>query len=663
MTNRALHDLAANTLRALAIDGVNKADSGHPGAPLGMADLAVVLFTELLRFDPSDPAWPNRDRFVLSNGHASMLLYGLLHLSGYDLPMEELKRFRQLGSKTPGHPEHGLTPGVETTTGPLGQGFANAVGMALAARMGRARFGGRSFEPIDHHVYAFCGDGCLMEGVSSEAASLAGHLGLGELVVVYDDNQITIDGRTEITFSEDVERRFQAYGWHTLRIDGHDPVQIREALHDGRAERERPTLILAKTHIGFGSNRQDTSKVHGEPLGEEEGRKTKEKLGWALAPFEVPAEVRALFARAADRGKAERKLWYERLAALHAEHPAFVESLDRHLNPMLGAGAKDRVLAAMSPKDAATRALSNQAIDAVAKELPSLIGGAADLAVSCKSTIKEGGLVKRGDFAARNIPFGVREHAMGSITTGLALSGMFIPFGATFLTFSDYMKPALRLQALMKLRAITVFTHDSVGLGEDGPTHQPIEHLAALRLIPGYDVWRPADGVETAMAWLHATTLGPARARALVFSRQAVPPLSRPSDFDPDLVMRGGYVVEDAKGAEVVLIGTGTEAHLAQAAAKVLGRPTRVVSMPSVSTFLEQDAAYQASVLPGGLLRVSIELGRTELWRAIVGREGLAIGVDLFGESAPWEVLREHYGMTPSAVAAKVSAWLDARKR
>lgn len=654
MTEAALHELAANTLRALAIDAVNKADSGHPGAPLGMANIAAVLFTEFMRFDPTDPAWPNRDRFVLSNGHASMLLYGLLHLAGYDLPMDELKRFRQLGSKTPGHPEYGLTSGVETTTGPLGQGFANAVGMALAARMARARFGGQGFEPFDHNVFVFCGDGCLMEGVSSEAASFAGHLGLGELVAVYDDNQITIDGKTEITFGEDTEKRFNAYGWHTLQIDGHDPAQIRRALHEGRAEHDRPTLILAKTHIGFGSSRQDTSKVHGEPLGEEEGKKTKAKLGWTLPPFEVPDAVRTLFQQAAARGQAAHAKWRQDLHDWRAHHPTLAATLDAHLDPTLPDGAFERVLAAMSPKDAATRALSNQAIDALAKEMPALIGGSADLAVSCKSNIKDGRLVKKGDFAARNIPFGVREHAMGSITSGLRLSGLFVPFGSTFLTFSDYMRPALRLQALMKIRATTVFTHDSVGLGEDGPTHQPIEHLGALRLIPGYDVWRPADGLETAVAWMFALHLGPPKGRALVFSRQSVPPLKRPADFDPRIILRGGYVVSDLPNPELVLIGTGTEAHLAQAAAALVGLRARVVSMPSLSTFLEQDVTYRESVLPKGVRRVSIELGRTEPWRGLIGSDGLAFGVDTFGESAPWEVLKEHYGMTPEAIAAKI---------
>ncbi|MBK6684292.1 MAG: transketolase [Deltaproteobacteria bacterium] len=656
-----LRKLAANTLRALAIDAVNQADSGHPGAPMGLADIAVVLFGEILRYDPSRPDWLDRDRFVLSNGHASMLLYGALHLSGYGLSLDDLKHFRQLKSKTPGHPEFGHTPGVETTTGPLGQGFANAVGFALGARMMKARFNGKGFSPFSHRVYGILGDGCMMEGVASEAASIAGHLGLGELVFLYDDNGITIDGQTNITFTEDVEKRFLAYGWHTLRVDGHDQLAVKQAIREAEKIEDRPSLILAKTHIGYGSpNRQDKSKAHGEPLGPDEGKLAKEKLGWTGAPFEVPAEVRAFFGKQAAAGKVAREAWEKNLAAWKLEQPELAKLWDGHFARKPG-GAWKTALAALQGAKGATRAMSGTAINALAKEIPGLVGGSADLAGSTKNTIAGSGHVGPSDFTGRNLHFGVREHGMASIVNGLALYGGFVPFGATFLAFADYNRPALRLSALMKIRALEIFTHDSIGLGEDGPTHQPVEQLWALRVIPGYHVWRPADGVETAMAWAYAAEEGAPAPHALVFTRQNVAALTRPEGFDPQLVWKGGYVLQDAPGAQAVLIATGSEVGLAVAVAAKLaaaGKPVRVVSMPCLERFLAQDSAYQASVLPPGSKRCSIEAGRTGPWKMLTGLDGLNLGVDTFGESAPYEQVYDHFGLSPDKVVASVEGWL-----
>ncbi|MCK6547677.1 transketolase [Myxococcota bacterium] len=657
-----LRTLAANTIRALSIDAINAANSGHPGAPMGLADIAVVLWAEIMRFDPEHPDWADRDRFVLSNGHASMLIYSMLHLSGYALTIDDLKQFRQLGSKTPGHPEHGVTPGIETTTGPLGQGFANAVGLALGARMAKARFGGKGFEPITHRVFGVLGDGCVMEGITSEAASIAGHLGLGELVFVYDDNGITIDGKTDITLSEDVERRYQAYGWHTLRVDGHDQLAVKEALLAGAAETSRPTLILAKTHIGYGSpNRQDSAKVHGEPLGDAEAKLAKEKLGWTRAAFDVPDEVRALFGAAAARGKAAHAEWRQSFEAWRAASPELSKTWDASWSRSAPKEMYTRVLEALKGAKGATRAMSGTAITAIAKEMPSLVGGSADLAGSNKSTIGGSGHVSAKSFEGRNIHYGVREHAMAAITNGLALYGAFVPFGATFLTFADYMRPSLRLSALMKLRAIQVFTHDSVGLGEDGPTHQPIEHLWALRLIPNLTVWRPADAVETAMAWCYAVAEGAPSPHALAFTRQNVDPLVRAEGFDPKVIWRGGYVLTDRPGASVVFVATGSEVGVAVKAAELLaakGVLARVVSMPSVERFLAQDAAYRESVLPASSKKVTIELGRTQPWAIVTGGGALHLGIDTFGESAPWEVIQEHLHLTPEGVAHTVEGWL-----
>jgi transketolase len=656
-------NLAANAIRALAIDATNAANSGHPGAPMGLADIGVVLFADVLRFDPDDPGWPNRDRLVLSNGHASMWLYSLLHLAGYDLPVEELKRFRQLGSKTPGHPEYGLTPGVETTTGPLGQGFGNAVGLALGARMAKARFNNDASNHLlfSHRVYCVLGDGCMMEGISGEAASLAGHLGLSELVAIYDDNGITIDGSTDIAFTEDVEARFVAYGWNVLRVDGHDQEAIRATFKQAQAEQAKPTLIIARTHIGFGSpGRQDSPKAHGEPLGAEEGARTKQALGWSGAPFEVPEVARDVFRPARERGAAERASWYAQLESRRATDQDFSHLWQSYWSSSDDKENQSLVEAALSAtRDAsgATRSLGNLALNALAKVIPSLVGGSADLAASNKTVIKDSAFVDAQSGIGRNIHFGVREHAMGAVVNGLALYGAFLPFGATFLTFSDYMRPAIRLSALMRLRSLWVFTHDSIGLGEDGPTHQPIEHLWALRLIPGLTVWRPADGIETAMSWTYAAREGLSSPHALILSRQDVVKLSRPEDFDPATIWRGGYVLVEAELPKVVIMATGTEVGLALEVSSVLNDRNigvRVVSMPSVERFLAQEASYRAQILPKDVLTVSIEAGRTGPWKMFTGTEGLQFGVDTFGESAPIADLYAHFGLTADAIADRI---------
>jgi transketolase len=658
MITPELRTLAANTIRALAIDATNAANSGHPGAPMGLADLAVVLFAEVMTFDPDAPSWANRDRFVLSNGHASMLIYSLLHLSGYALPLDELRRFRQLHSKTPGHPEYGMTPGVETTTGPLGQGFANAVGMAIGARMAKARWNGRGFDPITHFVYGILGDGCVMEGVTSEAASLAGHLGLGELIFLYDDNGITIDGKTSLALSEDVARRYESYGWHTLRADGHDAAAVKRAIDESKQVTDRPSLILARTHIGYGSpNRQDSAKAHGEPLGDDEAKLTKAKLGWDRAAFEVPSEVRGLFEAAAKRGRAAHAAWEASMREWRAANADLSASWDACFARRVPEGAWKDAVQALSPAKGATRAMSGKAINTLAAKVPSLIGGSADLAGSNKSTIEGSDHLAKDRFAGRNLHFGVREHGMAAIVNGLALYGPFIPFGATFLVFSDYMRPSLRLAAIMKVRSLGVFTHDSIGLGEDGPTHQAVEHLWSLRLIPGMHVWRPADGLETAMAWSYAVGEGEDGPHALVFTRQNVDVLTRPNGFDPKDVWRGAYVLEDRPNARVCLIATGSEVGLAVRSAALLaerGVPCRVVSMPSVERFLAQPPEHRAAVIPAAMKKVSIEAGRTFPWRMITGTDGLCLGVDRFGESAPYEEVYDHFGLVPEKVAEAV---------
>jgi transketolase len=650
MDQDALRRLAANTLRTLAMDGVQKANSGHPGMPMGMADVATVLFSKFLKFSPRSPGWFDRDRFVLSAGHGSMLLYGLLHLSGYDLALDELKAFRQWGSRTPGHPEHGLTPGVETTTGPLGQGISTAVGLALAERMLAARFNRPGHEVIDHHTFVLASDGDMMEGISHESCSLAGHLGLGKLVVLYDDNGISIDGPTSLSFSEDVPARFTAYGWHVQRVDGQDPDAVDAAIAAARAETARPSLVACRTHIGFGSpNRQDTSKAHGEPLGVDEVKLTKERLGWpADTQFLVPEEVRAFFGEAAERGTAAEGEWNARLAAYRAGHPDLAAQLDLFLAGTLPDGWEAKLPVFPEEKPLATRSASGAVLDALVPFIPTLAGGSADLTPSNNTRAKSVADVKRGEFLGSYLRFGIREHGMGAILSGLVLHG-FRPFGGTFLVFSDYMKGAIRLAALMDLPVVYVFTHDSIGLGEDGPTHQPVEQLTALRATPHLLVYRPADANETAAGWRVALSRdhGPT---ALILTRQAIPVLP-PSEA----ALRGGYVVSDAAGFKGILIGSGSELHLALAAQKLLeaeGIPVRVVSMPSRELFLAQDEAWREAVLPRACrARVAVEAGATLSWGGIVGLDGTVIGLDRFGASAPYQTIYEKLGLTAAAVA------------
>jgi transketolase len=646
---------AVRTVQFLAVDAVEKANSGHPGAPMGLAGIGVELFSRQLRYDPSDPNWPNRDRFVLSCGHASMLLYALLHLSGYELSIDDLKQFRQLGSKTPGHPEYSYTPGVETTTGPLGQGIGNAVGMALASKMAGARVNAADSALIDYRVFTIVSDGDLMEGVSAEAASLAGHLRLDNLIAIYDDNQITIDGGTELSMSEDVGRRFEAYGWFVQRVDGHDPEQVRTALDRAVAEPARPSLLVARTQIGKGApTKQGKSSAHGAALGAAEVEAAKKQAGWPLEPtFYVPNGVREFFADHVRENQKLHAAWRAQRDALTGERRAAWDKLSTRAVP---ADLFEQLLAAVEPKADATRSLSAKVQQRAAALVSALVGGSADLAESVKTLIKDGGDVAPGSFAGRNLHFGVREHGMASILNGLALSGFFVPYGSTFLIFSDYMRPAIRLAALMKQQVIYVFSHDSIFLGEDGPTHQPIEQLASLRLVPNLRVMRPADAPECAAAWAIALERddGPT---ALVLTRQKVPVLERPKPLDPSELRRGAYIVQDSDDPEFVLIATGSEVSVAIAAAKLLteqGRRVRVVSAPCWELFEEQPAEVQASVLGVGGRRVAIEAGRALGWRSVVGRDGLSIGIERFGISAPGEHIAPEVGLTGEKVVAAI---------
>jgi transketolase len=652
-----------NTVRFLAADAVEKAKSGHPGMPMGMADAAYLLWTRFLRWQPSDPDWPGRDRFVLSAGHGSMLLYALLHLSGYDLPLEELQRFRQLGSRTPGHPEHGLTPGVETTTGPLGQGVGNAVGLAVAARMLAARFHDGDFAPFGQRVFGICGDGDLMEGVASEAASLAGHWGLGNLVMLYDDNHITIEGDTSLAFTEDVARRFEAYGWHTEHANPYDSADLSRALHRALGEADRPSLVICRSHIAYGApKKQDTASAHGEPLGAEELAAAKRALGWPEAPaFLVPPGVRERFAARAAEVRADYDAWQ---AAVRAWRAADVEHEVRWRAFVDGERPADwheQLMRAAPTGAGATRAHGNAVLQAAARAVPRLVGGSADLEPSTKTWIKDSTAVGRASFDGRNFHFGVREHGMGAILNGLALGG-FTPYGSSFLVFTDYCRPAIRLSALMRLPVVWVFTHDSVFLGEDGPTHEPIEQLGSLRAIPNLMVARPADGLETAAAWALALERrdGPT---LMALTRQSLPALERPADFDPADLRRGGYVLrESGEHGAPTLIATGSEVALAVAAAQRLadsGVEVRVVSLYAPQLFLAQDRAMRDRVLPPTSRRVSIEAGATDYWFRFVGEGGLAIGIDRFGASAPLAQIQEHFGFTPEKVAERVRGWLQ----
>ncbi len=659
----ALAEKAVNTIRMLAADGVQKANSGHPGMPMGAADMAFVLWTRHLRFDPSEPRWIDRDRFVLSAGHGSMLVYSLLHLAGFDLSVEDLKSFRQPGSRTPGHPEFGHTPGVEVTSGPLGQGFANGVGMALGQAMLSARLGPGN--PVEEHwVFGIVSDGDLMEGVAAEAASFAGHNRLGRLIYLYDDNEITIDGRTSLAFSgEDVTRRFEAMGWQVQSVDGRDHDGISRAIDAAKGDLSRPSLIRVHTTIGYGSpGKAGKSSVHGAPLGEEELKATKEFLGWPLEPrFLVPDDVRALWGEVIQGKQAEHAAWKQRAAAWRATHPGEAALLDAHVNRTVPADLTARLLEGADASDA-TRKLSQGMIQKAAALVPSLVGGSADLAESNLTDIKGAGGVGPGNYAARNVHYGIREHAMGAIANGLAYDGNHIPFVGTFFVFSDYMRPPVRLAALAGLQAIYVWTHDSIFLGEDGPTHQPVEHLTAARVIPNLHVVRPADGLETALAWAHALTRreGPT---GLVLTRQKFAKIERPAGFDPAKAARGGYVIADPPGAKVTLVATGSELATAQGAAALLaakGVAARLVSVPCLTCFEAQPDAVRREVIPAGQRVAVVEAGRAIEWWKLAGSDGLVIGIDGFGASAPEKSLAESYGFTPARVAERVLGWLSA---
>ena len=642
----------ANALRFLAIDAVEAAKSGHPGMPMGMADIAEVLWNDYLRHNPNNPSWFNRDRFVLSNGHGSMLQYALLHLSGYPLSIDDLKHFRQLESKTPGHPENFMTPGVETTTGPLGQGFANAVGMALAEKLLAQRFNRPEYEIVDHHTWVFMGDGCLMEGISHEAASLAGTWGLNKLIALWDDNRISIDGNVQGWFTDDTPARFEAYGWNVIRgVDGHDADQIKRAIDAALASQDRPTLICCRTTIGFGSpGKAGKESSHGAPLGKDEVAATRAALGWTHAPFEVPQEIRDGW-RAGNAGIVREEQWNRLFDAYAAKYPQLADELTRRSRNELPEEfykASDAYIAKLQAEGpvVASRKASQMAIEAYAPYLPELIGGSADLAHSNLTLWKGSKSVASDDADANYIYYGVREFAMTAISNGLGLHECFIPYDATFLVFSDYARNAVRMSALMGAHAIHVYTHDSIGLGEDGPTHQPIEHLASLRYIPGNDVWRPCDAVESAVAWRCAIEQhnGPS---CLVFSRQNLAHQPR-SEAQVANIRRGGYVLRDSVGApQLILIATGSEVDLAMKAAAQLGDGVRVVSMPSTDVFDRQDAAYRESVLPNACRRrVAIEAGVTDFWRKYVGLDGGVVGIDRFGASAPIEALMPHFGFT-----------------
>ncbi len=664
-----LRQACVNAIKFLSVDAVEKAKSGHPGAPMGGADMAFVLWSQFLRFDPSNPSWANRDRFILSNGHGSMLLYSLLHLTGYDLDMEQIKSFRQWGSRTPGHPEFGHTPGVEVTTGPLGQGIAHAVGMAVAAEMLAARVNTPEFQVVDNYIYGICGDGDLMEGVAAEAASLAGHWKLGRLIFLYDDNEISIEGNTDISFTEDVAKRFDSYGWQILRADGHNHAEVAEALKAAQAETSKPSLIIARTVIGHGSpNKAGKESSHGAPLGTDEAKLTREALGWAHEPFTVPDEVRGFFAELKEQKQAEAQAWQAKFDAWKQAQPEKFQIWEAHMNLLVPADLDAQLVeATKSDKPLASRKLSEMAIQRAAALVPALVGGSADLSESNLTYIKGAGDVgpcaKVGHYdcswAGRNFHFGVREHAMGSIVNGVNLYGGFRTYGATFLVFADYMRPPIRLAALMGLPSIFVFTHDSFYLGEDGPTHQPIETIWSLRMIPHLTLFRPADGLEVAMAWAYAL-MQAKEPTVFALTRQNLPLLTRPAAFQNRDVWKGGYVLSDAASPTATLVATGSEVGTALAAQKLLaerGMSVRVVSMPSVELFLKQPKAYQDEVLVGKV--ATIEAGKTDGWYRFVGRDGLAIGHDDFGASAPAGVLEEKFGFTPAQVAERIAAWLN----
>jgi len=651
----------ANAIRALSMDAVQKANSGHPGAPMGMADIAEVLWNDYLKHNPANPGWLDRDRFVMSNGHGSMLVYSLLHLTGYDLPIDELKQFRQLHSKTPGHPEYGYTAGIETTTGPLGQGVTNAVGMALAEKVLAAHFNRDGHDVVDHNTYVFLGDGCLMEGISHEACALAGTLGLGKLVAFYDDNGISIDGEVEGWFTDDTPKRFEAYGWHVVRgVDGHSADAVKAAIEEARAETGKPTLVCCKTVIGYGSpNKQGKEECHGAPLGADEIELARKELGWTHGPFEIPDEIYAGWS-AKEKGARAEADWNERFAAYQAAHPELAAEFERRMRGDLPADWAEKAGAFIEQtiekaEKVASRKASQNAITGYAPALPELLGGSADLAGSNLTMHPGSKGVSHEDAAGNYVFYGVREFGMAAIMNGIALHGGFIPYGGTFLIFSDYARNGIRMSALMRQRVLYVLTHDSIGLGEDGPTHQPIEQTSSLRLIPNLNVWRPCDGVETAVAWRAGIerTDGPS---AFILSRQGLAPQSRDSEQVANIV-RGGYVLRDSEGTpDLILIATGSEVAVAMQAAETLagnGRKVRVVSMPCVELFEQQDPAYRDAVLPPEVrARVAVESGATAGWYKYVGLDGAVVGLDRFGESAPGDALMKYFGFTAENVVS-----------
>lgn len=661
--SKELDQMAVNTIKFLAVDAVEKAKSGHPGLPMGAADYAYVLWSRFLRYNPNDPKWPNRDRFVLSGGHGSMLLYSLLHLAGFNITLEDLQQFRQWESVTPGHPEYDIERGVETTTGPLGQGISNAVGMAMAAKRMAAIFNRPGYDIIDHRIFVIASDGDLMEGVSHESCALAGHLKLGNLIVLYDDNHISIEGDTSLAYSDDVALRFESYHWHVQKIDGHDRDAAEKAIAAAIAETTKPSIIIARTHIANGApNKHDTAAAHGEPLGEEEVAAAKRLAGWPVdQPFYVPNEVRELFSARANELRKEYDAWQAMFRRYCEEFPELKDLWNRMMSREVSANLEDKLFGKIDcKKPDATRNSSGLVIQELAKLIPALWGGSADLAPSNKTFVKGGGDFSADDPLGRNIHFGVREHGMGAAMNGMALYGGVIPYGGTFLVFSDYMRPAIRLASLMKQQVIYVFTHDSIFVGEDGPTHEPIEHLAALRCMPGLTVIRPADTAETIVAWAVALEKkdGPT---ALALTRQNV---SAVNDVPVKAkgLRKGAYIVRDAEKIDVLLIATGSEVGTALGAANILeekGIGVRVVSMPSTNLFEAQDAAYRDTILPPSVKkRVAIEAGASFGWHRYVGDEGMVIGIDRFGASAPYKVLAEKFGFTAENVAAKVLEYL-----
>lgn len=647
----------ASTVRTLSIDAVQKANSGHPGLPLGAADFTSVLWANYLRCNPKDPNWINRDRFVLSAGHGCMVLYSLLNIFGYDLPISELERFRQWESITPGHPEFGITPGVECTTGPLGQGAANSVGLALSSKMLAARYGEELF---NHKVYALVSDGDLMEGVAAEAGSLAGHLKLDNLVYLYDDNKISLAGETEICFTESVAGRYEAYGWYVQSCDGHNLQEVAACLDRALAQKGKPSLICCKTVLGFGSpNKKNTHEAHGAPLGPDEVKATKRNIGWPEdAQFLVPDDVKSFVAQSVEAKQQEYAAWQGAYANWRKEKPELAAQLDAQLKRAIPETLKDELLAAFKePKKDATRNLSGKAIQVIAKHIPGFVGGSADLDPSTKTAISGGGRVGHEGYAGKNIHFGVREHAMGSLANGLAYTQAWIPYTATFLVFSDYMRPAMRVGAISHLQSLYIFTHDSFWVGEDGPTHEPIEHIMSMRVIPNLNVYRPADGVEVAMCYFAALQRrkGPS---TLVFSRQNLPALERPAGFTPDDVLKGGYIVRDADKPSLVVVATGSEVSTAVDAAKLLdakGIKVRVVSMPCVEDFRSQPASYREALLPKGVKTAVVEAGTTIGWSSLLEREVVAIGIDHYGASAPGEVLADKFGFTAEKISARLA--------